>query len=53
MAEVIHLPFDIPGVGRRGDYIFYDPEHPSPGFRLTRLQSLSTELLRRPSYVED
>ena len=43
--EVIHLPFDIPGVGKRGDCIVSDPVHPDPRFRLSRVEPLDEALL--------
>lgn len=45
MAEVIRLPFDMPGIGRRGDYLFSDPSHPDPVFRFARVQPLDPDLL--------
>ena len=46
MAEVIVLPVGIPGVGRKGDYIVSDPDHPNPKCRLARFGVLEPELLR-------
>jgi hypothetical protein len=34
MAEVIRLPFNIPGVGMQGDYLVHDPTHPNPELRV-------------------
>ena len=45
MAEVIVLPVGIPGVGRKGDYIVSDPDHPNPKYRLARFGVLEPELL--------
>ena len=45
MAEIIRLPFGIPGVGREGDCIVHDPDHPDPKFRLVRFSSLDVEML--------
>ena len=46
MAEVIVLPVGIPGVGRKGDYIVSDPDHPNPKCRLARFGVLEPGLLR-------
>ncbi len=45
MAEVIVLPVSIPGVGRKGDYIVSDPDHPDPRCRLARFAVLEPALL--------
>ena len=45
MAEVIVLPVGIPGIGRKGDYIVSDPDHPNPRYRLARFGVLEPELL--------
>ena len=45
MAEVIVLPVGIPGVGRKGDYIVSDPDHPNPKYRLARFGVLEPALL--------
>ena len=45
MAEVIILPVSIPGVGRKGDYIVSDPDHPNPRCRLARFAVLEPDLL--------
>ncbi len=45
MAEVIVLPVGIPGIGRKGDYIVSDPDHPNPKFRLARFGVLEPALL--------
>ena len=45
MAEIIRLPFGIPGVGRKGDRIISDPEHPDPDFRLAIFSTLDPSLL--------
>ena len=45
MAEVIVLPVGIPGIGRKGDYIVSDPDHPNPKFRLARFGVLDPALL--------
>ena len=46
MAEVIVLPVGIPGVGRKGDYIVSEPDHPNPKCRLSRFGVLEPGLLR-------
>ena len=43
MAEVIQLPCDVPGVGRCGDYIVHDPDHPNPSIRYARIQPITAE----------
>ncbi len=45
MAEVFVLPVGIPGVGRKGDYIVSDPDHPNPKCRLARFGVLEPTLL--------
>ena len=45
MAEVIILPVSVPGVGRKGDYIVSDPDHPNPRCRLARFAVLEPDLL--------
>ena len=45
MAEIIHLPFGIPGVGRKGDRIVSNPDDDRPEYRLLRLGSLNPSLL--------
>ena len=45
MAEVIILPVSIPGIGRKGDYIVSDPDHPNPKYRLARFAVLEPTLL--------
>ena len=45
MAEVIVLPVGIPGIGRNGDYIVSDPDHPNPKCRLARFGVLEPALL--------
>ncbi len=45
MAEVIVLPVGIPGIGRKGDYVVSDPDHPNPKYRLARFAVLKPELL--------
>ncbi len=45
MTEVIVLPVGIPGIGRKGDYIVSDPDHPNPKCRLARIGVLDSELL--------
>ena len=45
MAEVIVLPVGIPGIGRKGDYVVSDPDHPNPNYRLARFAVLEPELL--------
>ncbi len=45
MAEVIVLPVGIPGIGRKGDYVVSDPDHPNPNYRLARFGVLEPELL--------
>ena len=45
MSEVIVLPVGIPGIGRKGDYIVSDPNHPNPKCRLARFAVLKPELL--------
>ncbi len=45
MAEVFVLPVGIPGVGRKGDYIVSEPDHPNPNCRLARFGVLEPELL--------
>ena len=45
MAEIIRLPFGIPGVGREGDRIVSDPDHPNPKRRLVRFGYLDPSLL--------
>lgn len=47
MAEVIVLPVGIPGVGRKGDYVVSDPDHPNPKCRLARFGVLDPALLLR------
>lgn len=39
-AKVIRLPFDLPSIGRRGDYIVSDPDHPNPKLTLCRVVPL-------------
>jgi len=46
MAEVIVLPVGIPGVGRKGDYIVSDPDHPNPKCRLARIGVLDPARLQ-------
>ncbi len=45
MAEVFVLRVGIPGIGRKGDYIVSDPDHPNPKFRLARFGVLEPALL--------
>ena len=45
MAEVFVLPVGIPGVGRKGDYIVSEPDHPNPKCRLARFGVLEPALL--------
>ena len=45
MAEVIILPVSVPGVGRKGDYIVSEPDHPNPKCRLARFGILEPTLL--------
>ena len=45
MAEIIVLPVGIPGVGRKGDYIISDPDHPNPKCQLARIEVLEPSLL--------
>ena len=45
MAEIIRLPFGIPGVGRKGDRIVSNPDDERPEYRLLRLGSLDPNLL--------
>ncbi len=45
MAEIIRLPFGIPGVGRKGDRIVSNPDDERPEYRLLRLGSLNPSLL--------
>ena len=45
MAEVFVLRVGIPGVGRKGDYIISEPDHPNPKCRLARFGVLEPELL--------
>ena len=45
MPEIIRLPFGIPGVGREGDRIVSNPDHPNPEYRLLRFGSLDPGLL--------
>ena len=45
MAEIINLPFSIPGVGREGDCIVHDPDNPDPRYRLVRVSTLDLNLL--------
>ena len=44
-AEIIRIPVGIPGVGRAGDCVVSDPDHPDPRYRLTTVRSLDTGLL--------
>ena len=44
-AEVIHLKSDIAGVGRAGDTIVHNPDHPNPALRLCRVIPLDADLL--------
>ena len=44
-AEIIRLPFGIPGVGRKGDCVMSDPDNPDPGCRLVRVGTLDVALL--------
>ena len=45
MSEVIHLRYDIPGVGRRGEKVVIMPEHPDPAFRLSKVVPLPPSIL--------
>ena len=45
MAEIIRLPFGIPGVGREGDRIVHDPNNPNPERQLVRFGYLDPDLL--------
>jgi hypothetical protein len=45
MAEIIVLPVSIAGVGRKGDHIVSDPDHPNPKCRLARFAVLDPRLL--------
>jgi len=45
MVEVFVLPVGIPGVGRKGDYIVSEPDHPNPNCRLARFGVLEPTLL--------
>lgn len=45
MAEIIILPVGIPGIGRKGDYIISDPDHPNPKCRLASICVLEPSLL--------
>jgi hypothetical protein len=47
MAEVFVLPVGIPGVGRKGDYIVSDPDHPNPKCRLARFGVLEPRLISK------
>ena len=47
MAEVFVLRVGIPGIGRKGDYIVSEPDHPNPKYRLARFGVLAPELLSR------
>ena len=44
-AEIIRLPFGIPGVGRAGDRIISNPDEDRPEYRLLRLGFLDPDLL--------
>ena len=44
-AEIIKLPVGIPGVGRAGDSVVSDPDHPNPRYRLTAVRPLEAALL--------
>ena len=44
-AEIIRLPVGIPGVGRAGDNIVSDPDHPDERYRLTAVRSLDAYTL--------
>ncbi len=53
MAEIILLPVGIPGIGRQGDYIVSDPDHPNPKCRLARIGVLEPELLEPMERIID
>ena len=44
-AEIIRLPVGIPGIGRAGDQIVHDPDHPDPRFRLSNVHPLDLDRL--------
>lgn len=44
-AEIIHLTVGIHGVGRKGDRLVYNPNDPSPEYRLLRFGSLDPAIL--------
>ena len=44
-AEIIHLTVGIHGVGRKGDRLVYNPNDPSPEYRLLRFGSLDPSIL--------
>ena len=44
-TEMIFLPVSIPGVGRAGDCIVSDPDHPDERYRLTAVRSLDASTL--------
>ena len=44
-AERIRLPIGIPGVGRAGDCVVYDPNHADPRFRLSNVHPLDLDRL--------
>ena len=44
-AEIIRLPIGIHGVGRKGDRLVYNPNDPSPEYRLLRFGSLDPAIL--------
>ena len=44
-AERIRLPIGIPGIGRAGDCVVHDPDHPDPRFRLSNVHPLDLDRL--------
>ena len=44
-AEIIRLPVGIPGVGREGDSVVFDPDNPDERYRLMAVRSLDASIL--------
>ena len=43
--ELIHLPCGLSEVGRAGDSVVSDPDHPDEAFRLTVVRPIDPDLL--------